>query len=213
MTAAPLVTDPVAHANIRKTLELILADVASWNQENWALRVPLVTDTSTTGGAQTCRTAFCVAGHYAVNVAGLEPIWHQSPLFGSDVADDGAQWRAEGASSVRLGDAEDADYEPMSDVAARAFGLDSSTAIELFRESNSLQRVLDVAYRATGGAVDLYAAYEELVARDADFAERELWAEDDARELDHGYACSEDAYRAYGQVTEHYRVEDYRVDE
>jgi hypothetical protein len=37
--------------------------------------------------------------------------------------------------------------------------------------------VLDVAYRATGGAVDLYHAYEELVARDPDFADREEAAE------------------------------------
>lgn len=193
-----IVTDPVAHAELRKTLELIVADVNSWDQEQWGVEIPLAYRDS--NGVRACRTAFCVAGHYAVSVAGYEPLWYAADhATGDDYDADGADVPVRGMSQVLvpgtvlvdLG-ADGDNVAPGGDVivevsplAARAFGLDGTTANLLFHEYNSLRRVLDVAYRATGGAVDLYAAYDDLVASDPDFADRERAAELHAADLDY----------------------------
>jgi hypothetical protein len=185
------VTDPIAHAELRKTLELILADVGAWDQEQWGVKIPLVHRDS--NGVRACRTAFCVAGHYAVSVAGYEPVWYPADhATGDDYAADGAPVAIEGMAQVVVpvaaGDPRVAGVvEEVSTVAARAFGLTGNAANVLFRESNSLRRVLDVAYHATGGAVDLYAAYEELVARDPEFAERERATELHSADVDYAW--------------------------
>lgn len=184
-----VVTDPVAHAELRKTIELILADVWSWDQEQWGVEIPLVHRDA--NGVRACRTAFCVAGHYAVSVAGYAPVWYPADhATGDDYAADGAEVPVRGMAQVVVpvpGARPDVAgvVEEVSTVAARAFGLDGTTANLLFRESNSLRRVLDVAYRVTGGAVDLYAAYEELVSRDPDFADRERATELHAADVDY----------------------------
>lgn len=172
----PIVTDPLAHANLRKTIEVILADVDAWDQSFWgALVRPLVVP----GAAPTCRTAFCVAGHYAVTVAGYRPVWA------------GDRFPARRTGDVVMLDyvtdappgtevSPDRRFSP-SLVAAEAFGLTPDRADQLFRATNSLRRVLDLAYAYTGGAVDLYAAYEDVLDRHPTLRERELAAEDDDR--------------------------------
>lgn len=191
----PLAADALAQAELRKTLELVLADVASWDQTVWGVREP-VTLTALAGTAEpttvtACRTAYCVAGHYAVSVAGYEPIWYRSddavPLFTmaavyvpADHPDAGVN--ADGTTAA-----------PVDRVATSAFGLTPIQADELFRDRNSLRRVLDLAYLYSGGAVDLLDRYAEVVAADEDFAAREREVEDRAAFLDrsavtHGHA-------------------------
>lgn len=179
----PMLTDDVvAQADLRKTLELILADVASWDQTAWGVRVPLA-DRPTE-----CRTAFCVAGHYVVNVAGYRAYWSQTTGRASDWYPDGSpDHPTQQLGAVRV----PTTYDPtrtvlalVEDVAAAGFGLYPDQADELFAERNSLRRVLDLAYRYSGGAVDLYDRYAEVVAADPALADRERATERLAAERD-----------------------------
>lgn len=190
----PLDRDPLAQAELRKTLELVLADVASWDQTVWGVREKLTdlgvaVDRFDSPAALTgpgCRTAYCVAGHYAVSVAGYVPIWYRSdasagslPLFTMAAVEVPADYpdAAPGGDGGHVALVEH--------VARRAFGLDRNRADELFRDRNSLRRVLDLAYHYSGGAVDLLDRYAEVVAADPDFAAQEREVEERAAFLDH----------------------------
>lgn len=173
-------------AELRKTLEVILADVGSWEQATWGTR-PVTGATGETGETA-CGTAFCVAGHYAVTVRGLTPVWRADVvrLRGREVAFVSTVEDPAYASSLNPRGA-----RTVPDVACEGFGLTSEDSWLLFGDRNSLRRIVEVAWLLTDGRVDLFAAYDDLRARDPKFA-----ATDHRTELGYG-ADVTDAYRRW----------------
>lgn len=163
---------------LRRALTLVLLDVAGWDQSTWGVR----RRDAATG---TCRTAYCVAGHVAVHVLGCPPVW--SP----PVADLGDGERAF-LNEVWFTEPSAVDGEPLtwtrsvSDVAEEALELTVERADLLFSEARSLRRLVELAYRFTGGRVDLLADYAALAARDRDVARR-----DAERDRAVGDACAD----------------------
>lgn len=192
-------------AELRKTLELILADVGAWEQSAWGTDylatssrdpgdplVVLVPLAELPASATACGTAFCVAGHYAVSVLGLQPVWrdatglrlHGRPARFTSYVTDPAAVAPDNPTGQRM----------IPDVARAGFGLSADAAELLFSQNNSLRRVVDVAWLLTDGRVDLFDAYADLAARDPEFAARELAVERSVRD---------DVVLAYRRCLEH----------
>ena len=189
-----------AVATFRKALELILGDVASWNQKSWGVAYG-VTDTTDVrgdalvgvgeftevtgvepGAATACRTAYCLAGHVAVTLLGYRPIWNRAVVLteggtreaygtllmsSAFAAPDGADTAGADTADVVV---DGAGVYFVSSVAGRALGLDEASREVVFDSSNSLRRLVELAFLYTDGRVDLFADYALLLAADAGFA-------------------------------------------
>jgi len=158
----PPVTPPVnvrAEENLRRALELVLADVWSWDQATWGW------SQAAPGGA--CRTAYCLAGHVAVHVLGCEPVW-------TGVTSGGLRYlHWVSFTEPGVDDLPRTWTRDVSEVAAEALDLPEDRADELFSERRSLRRLVELAYHYTDRRVNLLADYQRVVARDPAFAATE----------------------------------------
>lgn len=192
-------------AALRKTLELLLADPASWDQATWGVhrrRDDATADRDADLDRPACRTAYCLAGHYAVNVAGYEPLWYDvadahcapttpTPVDRRTLLLSNVMFVEEGQTGERHTWSRN-----VGDVAEEGLGLTPPQASMLFNERNSLRRLVELSWLWTGGRVDLLDAYADVVARDARLAQRERDAEADHRDA---LACEV----AYARVRPH----------
>lgn len=135
MTGLPPSDLSVQHvAALRRTLEHVLAHPDEHRQDVWGYRFP---PGATRGPV--CGTAFCLAGHAAVTVAGARPRWSpEGYLVDVDVYRDG------GAARVEV------------DVyAAEVLGLDDDQAGALFYHGNTRVVLAELVRELTRGEVDL----------------------------------------------------------
>jgi hypothetical protein len=132
------------------TMRLILDSPESWDQNEWGYRAQLsdemadecaahpVYDTEPERPHIPCGTAFCFAGHYAVNVAGARPVWFRYTMDmvrprGSEV-NQSVAW-----------------------FARTELGLPDQH--EMFHATNSARRLVELCYFYSGRRVDLFDAY------------------------------------------------------
>lgn len=177
-------------STLRKSLEHIIHHPETWNQESWGRRV-----SATGGDATACGTAYCLAGHVAVTVDGLYPVFYAEGGFMDYVTASPPTTEFHDSATV----AADQLLEVSSYASAR-LGLDRDAADALFAGDNSLRRLVELAWYYSGGCVDLFDALPTDAAAVARDRQAELRAAAATEVLfrvaaDHAHHCEHDNCR------------------
>lgn len=157
-------------ADLRRTLEHVLAHPEEYRQHLWGYRYARGEPRHDAMSSSACRTVFCLAGHVAVTVAGATPVW--SDREGDDVG------RGSGVGYLHWVVPPDADPRTREDVqeyARRVLGLTSLQSTHLFRGGNSLRRAAELAFYYTGGRVDVLDRLPEPTQSDRDNEAEDRW--------------------------------------